>query len=165
MKSPSSHDTAMTAKQKNQAGLWTALGEWSCIQVNFKFILLEINKKASNSQKYRAAVAETFSDLQAAVHETDVQIQLMTACLGTDDYASEQENVTLWEAVQRIQDDLALFYEEAKELRANDLGEFKDFLDEAQASVPAMGTTLENLCGHYKVNMPKFSSNIAKMKT
>jgi methyl-accepting chemotaxis protein len=165
LQSPSSDDTPSTAKDKHQAGLRTVLGEWSRIQANFEFILLEMNKKAGNSKKYRAAVAETFSDLQAAVHETDVRIQLMTARLGTDDYASEQENVTLWEAVRRIQDDLALFYEEAKELRANDLGEFKDFLDEARASVPAMGTTLENLCEHYKVNMPKLSSNIAKMKT
>ena len=57
LKSPSSDNTPMTAREKHQAGLRTVLGEWSHIQANFEFILLEINKKAGNSKKYRAAVA------------------------------------------------------------------------------------------------------------
>jgi hypothetical protein len=162
---PALDDTEVMIKEKGQTGLQMVRSEWSRIQANFEFILLEINKKASNSQKYRAAVADSFSDLQAAVQETDVRIQLMMARIGTDSVASEEETVTIWEALQRIQDKVNIFYDKAKGIWANDLGRSKGFLDDAQASFPAMATTLEILCEHYKDNMPKMSLNFSKVKT
>jgi hypothetical protein len=114
--SPLPDDTAMTAKEKNQSGLWSILGKWNRLQASFEFILLEINKKTTTGQKYRAAVAQTFLDLQAAVHKTDLQIQLMYARIGMDAIASEEETVTIWEAVCRVKDEVNLLYDEIKEI-------------------------------------------------
>ena len=68
----------------------------------------------------------------------------MTARIGTDNVSSDEEMVTVWEAVQHIQDEVSLFHEEAKGIQANNLGRFKDFLDDTQKSFPAMAATLEN---------------------
>jgi hypothetical protein len=97
------------------------------------------------SKRYREAVQKTMMEMQASVCEADARIQVLHAAIGQDLEASEEDTISVWEAIAALKRGLEQVTG-TSELNA-------DFLTEARKNLPIIVENLAKLSGHYMVNM------------
>jgi hypothetical protein len=81
----------------------------------------------------------------------------MHATIGHNFDASEEETISIWEAIEAVKKGLAKFKADA----ATNAG----FLAQARRNnLPSLTLNLEELLKHYQVNMPRINTGLAKFR-
>jgi hypothetical protein len=131
---------------KIKSGLRTVFAEWNRLEATFDMIHLKFNGAAKGEQRYREAVQKTMMELQGSVREADARIQVLHAAIGQDLEASEEDTISVWEAIAALKKGLE------QVTGTSDLN--AEFLTEARKNLPMIVENLAKLSGHYMVNMP-----------
>jgi hypothetical protein len=135
---------------KIKSGLKMVFTKWNWLEATFNIIHLKFNDSASGEHKYREAVQKTMLDMQECIRQVDACIQLMHVAIGHDFDASEQNTISIWEAIVGVVKGLAKVTADSA---AN-----AEFLTQKRNSLPSLRVNLEKLLNHYKINMPKINT-------
>jgi hypothetical protein len=138
---------------KIQNGLRTVFAEWNRLESMFHMIHLRFNGTATGEQKYREAVQKTMLEMQGSIREADARIQVLHAAIGQDLEASEEDTISVWEAIGAVKKGLD---EVTGSSDSN-----AEFLIQARNSLPGLIDNLAKLSSHYMTNMPIINQALA----
>ena len=96
------NDEGENLQTKIQTGMRTVFAEWNRLESTFNGIHLKFNSNAMGEQKYREAVQKTLLDMQQCIQEADARVQVIHASIGHDTGASEDDTISVWEAVAAL---------------------------------------------------------------
>ncbi len=126
---------------KIKSGLRTVFAEWNRLEATFNMIHRKLNGTANSEQRYREVVQKTMMEMQGSIREADARIQVLHAAIGQDIKASEDDTISVWEAIAALKRGMAQVTG-TSELNA-------EFLTQARNSLPMIVENLAKLSGHY----------------
>jgi hypothetical protein len=142
---------------KIQNGLRTVFAEWNRLESTFHMIHLRFNGTATGEQRYREAVQKTMLEMQGSIRQADARIQVLHAAIGHDFEASEDDTISVWEAIAAVKKGL--------EEVSGSADSNAEFLTQARNSLPTLIENLAKLSSHYMTNMPLINQALASSRS
>jgi predicted nucleic acid-binding Zn-ribbon protein len=134
---------------EREKALAVALADWNKLVANLEAFKMLIEQNGSQDEKFWAILAEVFLKIDEKIRDTDARAQLMVATIGSDAVASDKGALTVWNAIQVLQEDIRELQIQAKET-LDHLPAVRDDLKEVNEKLQNIGLNLENLAAHHK---------------
>jgi hypothetical protein len=96
-------------------------------------------------------------EMQGSIREADARIQVLHAAIGHDLEASEEDTISVWEAIAAVKKGLE---EVTRSSEAN-----VEFLTQARNSLQGLNENLGKLSSHYMTNMPIINQALANSRS